>query len=118
MNVIQRLFGYKKDTLVQEAPCETIKHKVVQEVPTIAERLHDSYIVQGQVEDVIMDAFKRYEPDIYEKLDFEIASDEYDNSIEIYLGFLFNIYTKIIYKDETFKNTTGVERSNRKLEYI
>ena len=79
MNVIQRLFGYKKDTLVQEAPCEPIKHKVLQEVPTVAERLHDSYIVQGQVEDVIMDAFKRYEPEIYEKLDFEIASDEYDN---------------------------------------
>jgi hypothetical protein len=37
---------------------------------------------------------------------------------QIYLGFLFNIYTKIKYEDETFKNTTRVERIVRKLEYI
>ena len=40
------------------------------------------------------------------------------NDTQIYLGFLFNIYTKIINEDETFENTTGVERSVRKLEYI
>jgi hypothetical protein len=40
------------------------------------------------------------------------------NVSQIYLGFLFNIYTKIIYEDETFKNTKSVERSIRKLEYI
>jgi hypothetical protein len=31
------------------------------------------------------------------------------NDTQIYLGFLFNIYTKIINEDETFKNTTRVE---------
>jgi len=31
------------------------------------------------------------------------------NGTQIYLGFLFNIYTKIINKYETFKNTTRVE---------
>ncbi len=40
------------------------------------------------------------------------------NVSQIYLGFLFNIYNKIKYEDETFKNTTRVERSIRKLEYI
>ena len=40
------------------------------------------------------------------------------NDTQIYLGFLFNIYIKIINEDETFKNTTSVERSTRKLEYI
>lgn len=51
---------------------------------TIAEKLHELYIVQEQVEDVILNAFKKYEPEIYEKLDFHISSDSYDNSIEIY----------------------------------
>lgn len=41
-----------------------------------------------------------------------------DNDTQIYLGFLFNIYTKIAYENETHKNTTTVERSIRKLEYI
>ena len=40
------------------------------------------------------------------------------NDTQIYLGFLFNIYTKIKYEYETFKNTKSVERSIRKLEYI
>ena len=40
------------------------------------------------------------------------------NDTRIYLGFLFNIYTKIKYEDETFKNTKTVERRVRKLEYI
>lgn len=40
------------------------------------------------------------------------------NVPQIYLGFLFNIYTKITNEDEVFKNTTRVERSIRKLEYI
>lgn len=30
------------------------------------------------------------------------------NDTQIYLGFLFNIYTKIINEDETFENTTTV----------
>jgi len=40
------------------------------------------------------------------------------NDIQIYLGFLFNIYTKIKYEDETFENTKTIERRTRKLEYI
>lgn len=55
------------------------------ETKTIAERLHDSYIVQIQVEEIISDAFDKYEPEIYEKLDFSIGSDYYDNSIEVYI---------------------------------
>ena len=31
------------------------------------------------------------------------------NVTQIYLGFLFNIYTKIRYEDEIFKNTKSVE---------
>ena len=52
---------------------------------TIAERLHDSYRVQEQVEEIIMEAFEKYEPENYEKMDFAIGSDDYDNSIEIYI---------------------------------
>lgn len=52
---------------------------------TLAERLHDSYIVRSQIEDQIMEAFEKYEPEIYNDLDFEIGSDDYDNSIEIYI---------------------------------
>jgi hypothetical protein len=40
------------------------------------------------------------------------------NDTQRYLGFLFNIYIKIINEDETYKNTAGIERSTRKLEYI
>jgi hypothetical protein len=52
---------------------------------TIAERLHDAYRVQMQVEEAISDAFEKYESEIYDKLDFSIGSDDYDNSIEIYI---------------------------------
>ena len=52
---------------------------------TIAERLHDSYRVQMEVEEAISDAFEKYEPEIYNSLDFSIGSDDYDNSIEIYI---------------------------------
>ena len=38
------------------------------------------------------------------------------NDTQIYLGFLFNIYTKLKYEDETFENTKSVKRINRKLE--
>lgn len=52
---------------------------------TIAERLHDSYRVQMEVEELISDLFEKYEPEVYELLDFSIGSDDYDNSIEIYI---------------------------------
>jgi hypothetical protein len=51
----------------------------------VAERLHDSYKVQTEVEDTIWEAFEKYEPEIYHKLEFSIGSDQYDNSIEIYI---------------------------------
>ena len=50
----------------------------------VAKKLHESYIVQEYVEDVIDAAFKKYEPDIYYQLEYSIGSDWYDNSIEIY----------------------------------
>lgn len=53
---------------------------------TIADRLHESYWIIDHVEQVILNAFKKYEPEIYEKLEFEIGADEYDNSIEIYIA--------------------------------
>ena len=51
---------------------------------TIAQMLHESYWVNEHINDTIMEAFEKYEPEVYEKLDFNISSDEYDNSIEIY----------------------------------
>jgi len=55
------------------------------ETRTVAERLHDSYVVQSHVVDIIFEAFEKYEPEIYDKLEFSIGSDSYDNSIEIYI---------------------------------
>lgn len=55
------------------------------EEKTIADRLHDSYICIMEVESIIEDAFEKYEPEIFEELDFTIGSDYYDNSIEIYI---------------------------------
>ena len=53
---------------------------------TVAEQLHESYIVQSKVEDIIMEAFEKYEPETYKNaFDFHISSDWYDNSIEIFL---------------------------------
>lgn len=60
--------------------------EVKEKKPTVAERLHDSYGVQSEVKNVIMEAFEKYEPEIYEILDFNIGSDYYDNSIEIYFN--------------------------------
>lgn len=51
---------------------------------TIADRLHDSFRVQWKVEEEIFDLFEKHEPEVYEKLEFSIGSDDYDNSIEIY----------------------------------
>jgi hypothetical protein len=52
---------------------------------TVAERLHDSFRVQMEVDELISDLFEKHEPNIYESLDFSIGSDDYDNSIEIYI---------------------------------
>lgn len=52
---------------------------------TVAERLHDSFRVQMEVDELISDMFEKHEPKIYDALDFSVGSDEYDNSIEIYV---------------------------------
>ena len=52
---------------------------------TVAERLHDSFRVQMEVDELISDLFEKHEPEVYELLDFSIGSDDYDNSIEIYI---------------------------------
>ncbi|QKZ15175.1 hypothetical protein [Spirosoma sp. KUDC1026] len=53
---------------------------------TIAQRLHDSFLIQDSVEDMLLGLFEKYEPEVYEKIDFTIGSDDYDNSIEIYFN--------------------------------
>ena len=57
--------------------------------PTITERLHDSYYVQLKIEDIISEAFEKYESEVSgnPEFDFSIGSDHYDNSIEIYFNF-------------------------------
>jgi hypothetical protein len=40
------------------------------------------------------------------------------NDTQIYLGFLFNIYIKIISEYERFKTHKTIQRGTRKLEYI
>ena len=52
---------------------------------TVAERLHEAYTTIQHVESTIGDAFKKYEPEIYEYLDYHISADDYDNSIEVYI---------------------------------
>lgn len=51
----------------------------------VAEKLHAAYSVIQLVETTIEEAFEKYEPEIYDGLDFSIGSDDYDNSIEIYI---------------------------------
>lgn len=55
------------------------------EEKSIADKLHQAYITINKVEEIICDAFEKYEPEVYQNLDFTIGSDEYDNSIEIYI---------------------------------
>ncbi len=61
--------------IVKEASKDSVK--------SVAQKLHDSFHIQSQVEDIIDDAFEKYEPELYKKLSFHIDSDYYDNSIEI-----------------------------------
>lgn len=55
---------------------------------TIAQKLHESYIIQMQVDNEILDLFEKYEPETYGKegFDFSVTSDYYDNSIEIFFN--------------------------------
>lgn len=54
-----------------------------EETKTVAQRLHEAFRVQNEVEQIILNAFEEYEPELFEQLDFSISSDDYDNSIEI-----------------------------------
>lgn len=49
------------------------------------EKLHEAYRTITKVEDIILELFEKYEPEIHEGFDFDIGSDDYDNSIEIYV---------------------------------
>lgn len=51
---------------------------------TYAERLHELTLLKDFIETTIEDAFEKYHPEIWEELDFDIGSDDYDNSLEIY----------------------------------
>ncbi len=51
---------------------------------SIAEKLHDAEHLRYKINDIIDEAFMRYEPEIHRGLDFTFGSDYYDNSIEIY----------------------------------
>ncbi len=51
---------------------------------TIANKLHEAYYTIEHVETIIGEAFKKYEPEIYNRLEYRIGADDYDNSIEIY----------------------------------
>ena len=88
MNIFKMLFGKKVDAPTQikneQVKCDLVQPKQVEKQKSIAERLHDSTWVESHIEDVIMEAYKKYEPELYGRLDFHIGSDEYDNSIEIY----------------------------------
>ena len=57
----------------------------MEKIKTLAEKLHDLHFIKMEIEQVISDSFEKYEPLIYETLDFSIGSDYYDNSIEIYI---------------------------------
>jgi hypothetical protein len=70
---------------------ETIRqfHEIISKMKSmtgqkLAQKLHEAYDTIEKVENVIMEAFRKHEPEIYKKLDFEISADWYDNSIEIY----------------------------------
>lgn len=52
---------------------------------TLAQKLHEFGRIKFEIENIIEEAFEKYEPEIYTDLDFSIGSDEYDNSIEIYI---------------------------------
>lgn len=52
---------------------------------TLAERMHDGLLAKTEIEDKLCEVYKKYEPEIYNKgLDFDLSSDHYDNSLEVY----------------------------------
>lgn len=57
---------------------------------TMAERLHEAFRVIDAVEETIMKAYEKYEPQIADRLDFKIMSDDYDNSLEIHIETLLS----------------------------
>lgn len=81
VNTIGITDGISEDYL--KGICEGY-YKIKLKGKTLAERLHESHSVKSHIEDLITELFEKYEPEIYEKLEFRIDSDDYDNSIEIY----------------------------------
>lgn len=52
---------------------------------TLASQLHEAYKIITKIEDFMCEIFEKYEPELYNKgFDFDIASDPYDNSLEVY----------------------------------
>lgn len=53
---------------------------------TVAQKLHIGQSAKYRIEDELLEAFEEFEPEIYNLPDFgfEIGSDDYDNSLEIY----------------------------------
>jgi hypothetical protein len=81
--IFKNLKTFFKRNNIEEKIQENKQDKM--QVRTIADRLHDSYRVQEEVEEIIMDLFEKHEPEVYQVLDFSVCSDPYDNSIEIYI---------------------------------
>lgn len=58
----------------------------MEQIKTLAEKLHEGYYAKIKIEDKILELFKKYESEIYDNdFDFDIGSDDYDNSIEVYI---------------------------------
>lgn len=52
---------------------------------SLSEQLHEAYRTIDKIEMFICEIFEKYEPELYKYgFDFDIASDPYDDSIEIY----------------------------------
>jgi hypothetical protein len=66
-------------------PGRIIKKTQMDNQKTLADRLIEGELAKGKIIDELFDAFEKYEPEIYKKLDdIEIGCDYYDWSVEIY----------------------------------
>lgn len=50
---------------------------------SLSEKVHEGQLASLEIEDIIFQAFSKYETEIYKTLDFSITTDYYDNSIVI-----------------------------------
>lgn len=54
---------------------------------TTAEVLHDGKLAKNYIENYICELFEKYHPFYYDNdFDFDIGSDDYDNSLEVYFN--------------------------------